>query len=76
LVQEYDLDQIGQVTLDLELTHLLNINSAIDPSLYKEIDIKSYWINNNLEIWNYLTVLLGLRTKTGYTSRSIILNRI
>jgi hypothetical protein len=29
---------------------LVNINSAIDPSTYKEIGTMNYWINNCLEI--------------------------
>jgi hypothetical protein len=35
--------------------HLLNISIAIDPSAFKEIGTRKYWINNNLEIWNYLS---------------------
>jgi hypothetical protein len=46
-------------TSDLE-NHLLNISTAIDPLAFKEIGTENYWINNNLEIWNYLTVLLEL----------------
>jgi hypothetical protein len=37
---------------------LVNINSAIDPSTYKEIGTRSYWINNCLEIWDHLSVSL------------------
>jgi hypothetical protein len=56
--------------------HLININSFVDPSAYKEISIRSYWISNNLEIWNYLTLLLGSKAETCYTPTSLILNRI
>jgi hypothetical protein len=55
---------------------LVNINSAIDPSAYKEISTKNYWINNNLEIWNCLTVLLGLKAESDYTPTNIISNRM
>jgi hypothetical protein len=41
----------------------VNINSTIDPSAYKEIGTRNYWINNNLEIWNCLTVSLGLKAR-------------
>jgi hypothetical protein len=54
----------------------VNINSAIDPSAYKEIDTRNYLINNNLEIWNCLTVLLGLKAESDYTLTNITLNRI
>jgi hypothetical protein len=40
--------------------HLINISTAIIPSTFKKIGTKSYWVNNNIEIWNYLTVILGL----------------
>jgi hypothetical protein len=43
---------------------LVNINSTIDPSAYKKIGTKNYWINNNLEIWNYLTISLGLKAES------------
>jgi hypothetical protein len=46
----------------------LNFSTAIYPSTFKEIKTKNYWINNNLKICNCLTVLLGLKTETGYFS--------
>jgi hypothetical protein len=55
---------------------LVNINSTIDPSAYKEIGTMNYWINNCLEIWNHLSVSLGLKTETGYTPVNITLVRI
>jgi hypothetical protein len=55
---------------------LVNINSAIDPSAYKEIGTKNYWINNCLEIWNHLSVSLGLKIETGYTPSNVTLVRI
>jgi hypothetical protein len=48
---------------------------AIDPSAYKEIGTRNYWINC-LEIWNYLIVLLGLKTEIGYTPTNITLVRM
>jgi hypothetical protein len=29
--------------------HLLNVSIAIDPSAFKGIGIRNYWVNNNLE---------------------------
>jgi hypothetical protein len=55
---------------------LVNINSTINPSVYKKIGTRNYWIINNLEIWNYLTVSLELKAESSYTSTNIILNRI
>jgi hypothetical protein len=55
---------------------LVNINSAIDPSAYKEIGTRNCWINNSLEIWNCLTVSLGLKTEISYNPTNITLIRM
>jgi hypothetical protein len=47
------LDRIGQATLDLESSQL-NISTAIDLSAFKEIGTRNYWINNSLEINNFV----------------------
>jgi hypothetical protein len=68
------LNQNGQTTLRIGTStkgFLVNINSAIDPSAYKEIGTKNCWINNSLEIWKCLTVSSGLKTEIGYSNTKI-----
>jgi hypothetical protein len=43
---------------------------------FKEIEIGNYWINNNSEIWNYLIILLRLKTKRRCSSTNVILIRM
>jgi hypothetical protein len=53
---------------------VISIGNSIDPSNFKETGTRNYWINNNIDIWNSLTVVLGLKLETGYTPTN--LNRL
>jgi hypothetical protein len=33
---------------------VMNLAAGIDPSAYREIGTRKYWVNNNLVIWNWL----------------------
>jgi hypothetical protein len=39
---------------------VVSIGNSIDPTNFKEIGTKNYWINNSVNIWNNLTVQLQL----------------
>jgi hypothetical protein len=47
-------------------SQVISIGNSIDPSNFKEIGTKNYWINNSIDIWNSLIVLLGFKLETGY----------
>jgi hypothetical protein len=55
---------------------IISIGNSIDPSNFKEIGTKDYWINNSLTIWNSLTVMLGFKIENGYTPTKLNLVRI
>jgi ribosomal protein S8E len=46
---------------------VISIGNLIDFSNFKKIGTRNYWINNNINIWNSLTIVLKLKLKTGYT---------
>jgi hypothetical protein len=50
---------------------VISIGNSIDPSNFKEIWTRDYWINNSISIWNSLTVMLGLKIENGYTSTKL-----
>jgi hypothetical protein len=52
---------------------LINIGNSINPSNVKEIGTKKYWINNSIDIWNSLTVLLGLKLEIGFTPYKLVI---
>jgi hypothetical protein len=56
--------------------YFLNFSIVTNPSAFKEIKMKNCWINNNLEIWNYLTVLFGLKVETAIKITVAIANEI
>jgi hypothetical protein len=43
---------------------MISIGNSIDPSNFKEIGTKNYWINNSIDICNSLTVLMGFKLGT------------
>jgi hypothetical protein len=53
-----------------------SIGNLIDPSNFKKIGMRNYWINNSIDIWNSLTVLLGLKMETGFTPVKMALLRL
>jgi hypothetical protein len=53
----------------------LSIGNSINPSSFKEIGTNDYWINNSINIWNSLMVVLGLKLETGYTPSKLNLVR-
>jgi hypothetical protein len=55
---------------------VISIGNSIDPSNFKEIGTKNYWVNNIIDIWNYLTVLLGLKMEVGFTPLKMALLRL
>jgi hypothetical protein len=55
---------------------VISIGNSIDPSNFKEIGTRDYWINNSLSIWNSLTVMSGCKVENGYTPTKINLVRI
>jgi hypothetical protein len=55
---------------------VISIGNSIDPSNFKEIGTRHYWINNSIDIWNSLTVVLGFKLETGYTPTKLNLVRI
>jgi hypothetical protein len=40
------------------------------------IILKAYWVNNSINIWNSLTIMLGLKMEDGYMSTKLNLVRI
>jgi hypothetical protein len=55
---------------------VINIGNSIDLTNFKEIGTKNYWINNSVNIWNSLTVQLGLKMEIGYTAVKMVLIRL
>jgi hypothetical protein len=55
---------------------VINIGNSIDTTNFKEIGTKNYWINNSVNIWNSLTILLGLKMEVGYTPIKMVLIRL
>jgi hypothetical protein len=55
---------------------VISIVTSIDPTNFKEIGTKNYWINNSVNIWNRLTFLLGLKMEIGYTPTKMVLIRL
>jgi hypothetical protein len=55
---------------------VINIGNSIGPSNFKEIRTKDYWVNNNISIWNSLTVMLGCKIENGYKPTKLNLIRI
>jgi hypothetical protein len=55
---------------------VISIGNSIDPSNFKEIGTKNYWINNSTDIWNSLTVLLGLKLEVGFTPFKLALLKL
>jgi hypothetical protein len=55
---------------------VISIGNSIDPSNFKEIGTRNYWINNSIDIWNSLTVLLGAKMETGFTPVKMTLLRL
>jgi hypothetical protein len=55
---------------------VISIGNSIDPSNFKKIGMRDYCINNSINIWNSLTVMLGLKIENGYTPTKINLVRI
>jgi hypothetical protein len=55
---------------------IINIGNSIDPSNFKEIGTRDYWINNSISIWNLITVMLGLKIENGYTPTKLNLVKI
>jgi hypothetical protein len=52
------------------------IGNSIDPSNFKEVGTKDYWVNNSITIWNSLTVMIGLKIENGYKPTKLSLVRI
>jgi hypothetical protein len=55
---------------------VISIGNSINPSNFKKIGTKNYWVNNSINIWNSLTIALKLKLKTGYTPTKLNLVRI
>jgi hypothetical protein len=55
---------------------VISIGNSIDLSNFKEIGTKNYWINNSIDIWNFLIVLLVLKLEVNFTSFKLILLRL
>jgi hypothetical protein len=55
---------------------VISIGNSIDFLNFKEIGTKNYWINNSINIWNSLTVLLGLKLEIGFTPCKLVLLRL
>jgi hypothetical protein len=51
-------------------------NLTLTKNCVLRIGIKNYWINNSANIWNSLTVQLGLKMEIGYTSVKMVLKRL
>jgi hypothetical protein len=47
----------------------------IDPLLYKEIGIKKYWWNNNIENWKNPITILGLKPEENFGQTKIKLRQ-
>jgi hypothetical protein len=45
---------------------VISIGNSKDLSNFKEIKTRNYWINNSIDIWNSLTVVLGLKLETEF----------
>jgi hypothetical protein len=51
----------------------VHINVIGNSSNFKEIGMKNYWINNSVDIWNFL---LGLKMEVGFTPFKMALLRL